>query len=286
MMTQKTLIIVLVGIIAILWSTVFFVKETERAMVFQLGEIKRDDLKPGLHLMIPFINNVRKFDARILTMDAQPERFLTSEKKNVEVDFFVKWKIQDVKRYYKASLGDRARAEARITQIVKDELKNQFGIRTIQQAISGERDEIMSTLEVKSQALADQLGIKLVDVRISRIELPTQVSDSVYERMRAERSRTAKDFRARGQEMAEKIRAEADKKRTVIIAEAYKKAETERGLGDAQSAKIYANAYNKDPEFYSFTRSLNAYIQTFQGKNDVLVVEPDSEFFKYFKGDQ
>ncbi|GIR93546.1 MAG: protein HflC [Thiotrichaceae bacterium] len=264
----------------------FFVKETERAMVFQLGEIKRDDLKPGLHLMIPFINNVRKFDARILTMDAQPERFLTSEKKNVEVDFFVKWKIQDVKRYYKASLGDRARAEARITQIVKDELKNQFGIRTIQQAISGERDEIMSTLEVKSQALADQLGIKLVDVRISRIELPTQVSDSVYERMRAERSRTAKDFRARGQEMAEKIRAEADKKRTVIIAEAYKKAETERGLGDAKSAKIYANAYNKDPEFYSFTRSLNAYIQTFQGKNDVLVVEPDSEFFKYFKGDQ
>jgi membrane protease subunit HflC len=286
MMTQKTLIIVLGGIIAILWSTVFFVKETERAMVFQLGEIKRDDLKPGLHLMIPFINNVRKFDARILTMDAQPERFLTSEKKNVEVDFFVKWKIQDVKRYYKASLGDRARAEARITQIVKDELKNQFGIRTIQQAISGERDEIMSTLEVKSQALADQLGIKLVDVRISRIELPTQVSDSVYERMRAERSRTAKDFRARGQEMAEKIRAEADKKRTVIIAEAYKKAETERGLGDAKSAKIYANAYNKDPEFYSFTRSLNAYIQTFQGKNDVLVVEPDSEFFKYFKGDQ
>ena len=286
MMTQKTLIIVLVGIIAILWSTVFFVKETERAMVFQLGEIKRDDLKPGLHLMIPFINNVRKFDARILTMDAQPERYLTSEKKNVEVDFFVKWKIQDVKRYYKASLGDRARAEARITQIVKDELKNQFGIRTIQQAISGERDEIMSTLEVKSQALADQLGIKLVDVRISRIELPTQVSDSVYERMRAERSRTAKDFRARGKEMAEKIRAEADKKRTVIIAEAYKKAETERGLGDAKSAKIYANAYNKDPEFYSFTRSLNAYIQTFQGKNDVLVVEPDSEFFKYFKGDQ
>ena len=144
----------------------------------------------------------------------------------------------------------------------------------------------MSTLEVKSQALADQLGIKLVDVRISRIELPTQVSDSVYERMRAERSRTAKDFRARGQEMAEKIRAEADKKRTVIIAEAYKKAETERGLGDAKSAKIYADAYNKDPEFYSFTRSLNAYIQTFQGKNDVLVVEPDSEFFKYFKGDQ
>ena len=286
MMTQKTLIIVLVGIIAILWSTVFFVKETERAMVFQLGEIKRDDLKPGLHLMIPFINSVRKFDARILTMDAQPERFLTSEKKNVEVDFFVKWKIQDVKRYYKASLGDRARAEARITQIVKDELKNQFGIRTIQQAISGERDEIMSTLEVKSQALADQLGIKLVDVRISRIELPTQVSDSVYERLRAERSRTAKDFRARGQEMAEKIRAEADKKRTVIIAEAYKKDETERGLGDAKSAKIYANAYNKDPEFYSFTRSLNAYIQTFQGKNDVLVVEPDSEFFKYFKGDQ
>ena len=199
------------GIFLILNSTTFFVKETQRAMVFQLGEIKRDDLKPGLHFKLPLVNNVRKFDARILTMDAKPELFLTSEKKNMSVDFFVKWRIANVKNYYKSTLGDRARAEGRITQIVKDELKNQFGIRTIQQAISGEREEIMRVLEAKAQLVADELGIELVDVRISRIELPGEVSESVYQRMRAERSRTAKDFRARGKEIAENIKAQADK---------------------------------------------------------------------------
>tara|TARA_B100001250_G_C19444186_1_gene633150 strand:- start:5 stop:664 length:660 start_codon:yes stop_codon:yes gene_type:complete len=216
-------------------------------------------------------------------MDAKPELFLTSEKKNMSVDFFVKWKIANVKSYYKSTLGDRARAEGRITQIVKDELKNQFGIRTIQQAISGERDQIMEVLKAKAQLVADELGITLVDVRISRIELPGDVSESVYQRMRAERSRTAKDFRARGKETAENIRAQADKKRTVIIAEAYRTSEQERGSGDAKSTSIYSSAYGQDPEFYAFTRSLKAYVNSFKNKSDMLVIDPDSEFFKYFK---
>jgi membrane protease subunit HflC len=180
------LLFIIGGIFVIFSSTTFFVNETQRAMVFQLGEIKRADLKPGLHFKLPLVNNVRKFDARILTIDAQPELFLTSEKKNMSVDFFVKWRIANVKSYYKSTLGDRARAEGRIVQIVKDELKNQFGIRTIQEAISGEREEIMAELEAKAQLVATELGIELVDVRVSRIELPEDVSESVYQRMRAE----------------------------------------------------------------------------------------------------
>ena len=277
------LLFIIGGIFVIFSSTTFFVNETQRAMVFQLGEIKRADLKPGLHFKLPLVNNVRKFDARILTIDAQPELFLTSEKKNMSVDFFVKWRIANVKTYYKSTLGDRARAEGRIVQIVKDELKNQFGIRTIQEAISGEREEIMAELEAKAQLVATELGIELVDVRVSRIELPEDVSESVYQRMRAERSRTAKDFRARGKETAENIKAQADKKRTVIIAEAYRTSEQEKGSGDAKSTAIYANAYNQDAEFYAFTRSLQAYANSFKSKSDMLVIDPDSDFFKYFK---
>jgi len=277
------LLFILGGIFVIFSSTTFFVNETQRAMVFQLGENKRADLKPGLHFKLPLVNNVRKFDARILTIDAQPELFLTSEKKNMSVDFFVKWRIANVKSYYKSTLGDRARAEGRIVQIVKDELKNQFGIRTIQEAISGEREEIMSELEAKAQVVASELGIELVDVRVSRIELPEDVSESVYQRMRAERSRTAKDFRARGKETAENIKAQADKKRTVIIAEAYRTSQQEKGSGDAKSTAIYANAYNQDAEFYAFTRSLKAYVNSFKSKSDMLVIYPDSDFFKYFK---
>ena len=277
------LLFIIGGIFVIFSSTTFFVNETQRAMVFQLGEIKRADLKPGLHFKLPLVNNVRKFDARILTIDAQPELFLTSEKKNMSVDFFVKWRIANVKSYYKSTLGDRARAEGRIVQIVKDELKNQFGIRTIQEAISGEREEIMAELEAKAQLVATELGIELVDVRVSRIELPEDVSESVYQRMRAERSRTAKDFRARGKETDENIKAQADKKRTVIIAEAYRTSQQEKGSGDAKSTAIYANAYNQDAEFYAFTRSLQAYANSFKSKSDMLVIDPDSDFFKYFK---
>ncbi len=266
----------------LIWASTFYVQQTETAIVFQLGEIKRTDLQPGLHFQMPFVNNVQKFDVRVLSLDSKPELFLTSEKKNVSVDFFVKWRIENVNQYFRATQGDRTRAEGRLTQIVKDGLKNQFGVRTIQQAISGERREIMDVLQVQSNKNAQELGIRVVDVRISRIELPDEVSESVYRRMRAERSRTAKDFRARGQEIAEKIRADADRQRTVIQAEAYRDAEKIRGEGDAQATEIYANAYNADPEFFAFTRSLNAYVQTFRDKGDVLVVEPDSDFFKYF----
>jgi len=270
-------------VVVLVWASTFYVRQTETAIVFQLGDIRRADLEPGLHFQMPFINNVQKFDARVLSLDSKPELFLTSEKKNVSVDFFVKWRIKNVSQYFRATQGDRSRAEGRLTQIVKDGLKNQFGVRTIQQAISGERREIMDVLQVQSNRNASELGIKVVDVRISRIELPDEVSDSVYRRMRAERSRTAKDFRARGQETAERIRADADRQRTVIQAEAYRDAEKIRGEGDAQSTEIYAEAYNQDPEFFAFTRSLNAYVNTFRDKGDVLVVEPDSEFFQYFK---
>ena len=279
--------IILVGILVVLvWASTFYVRQTETAIVFQLGDIRRSNLEPGLHFQIPFINNVQKFDARVLSLDSKPELFLTSEKKNVSVDFFVKWRIENVSQYFRATQGDRVRAEGRLTQIVKDGLKNQFGVRTIQQVISGERREIMDVMLVQSNNNASELGILVVDVRISRIELPDEVSESVYRRMRAERSRTAKDFRARGQETAERIRADADRQRTVIQAEAYRDAEKIRGEGDAQATSAYADAYNQDPEFFAFTRSLNAYVNTFGNKGDVLVVEPDSEFFQYFKQPQ
>jgi membrane protease subunit HflC len=225
---------------------------------------------------------VRKFDARILTLDAQPERFLTSEKKNVTVDFFVKWRIEDVGQYFRSTRGDERNAQIRLAQIMKDGLRNEFGKRTIQEAVSGERNEIMDVLRVKSSGLSSELGIDVVDVRISRIDLPDEVSGSVYDRMRAERQRVAADFRARGQEAAERIRATADREATVILANAYRDAERVRGEGDARAAETYANAYNRDPDFFAFHRSLNAYATTFTGNNDMLVLEPDSEFFNYF----
>ena len=282
-MPARSMLILLGAAVVVVWAATFYVRQTETAIVFQLGDIRRADLEPGLHFQMPFINNVQKFDKKVLALDTKPELFLTSEKKNVSVDFFVRWRIQNVSQYYRATQGDRDRAEGRLAQIVKDELKNQFGVRTIQEAISGERSQIMDVLQVQSNKLAGELGIRVVDVRISRIELPDEVSNSVYRRMRAERSRTAKDFRARGQETAERIRAHADRQRTEIQAEAYRDAEKIRGEGDARATEVYAKAYSKDPEFYSFTRSLNAYTSTFQDKGDVLVVEPDSEFFQYFK---
>ena len=276
-------IVVGVGIaLAILASAVFYtVDQREKAILFRLGEIIRSDVKPGLHAKVPFINNVRTFDARILTLNAQPESFLTVEKKNVTVDFFVKWRIKNIAQYYRATLGEERRALSRLSQIMKDGLRNEFGKRTIQQVVSGERQEIMDILQVKSNKLASELGVEIVDVRVSRIDLPDDVSGSVYERMRAERNRVARDFRARGQEKAERIRAEADRKRIEIIAEAYREAERTRGDGDAKAAKIYAEAYNQDPEFYAFMRSINAYTKVFNDNTDVLILEPDSDFFRY-----
>ena len=263
--------------------SVFTVYEWERAMLFRLGEVVRTDFEPGLHFKIPFINNVRKFDARVLTLDVEPERFLTAEKKNVIVDSFVKWRIDDVTRFYTAVLGDEAQARQRLEQIVKDGMRGEFSKRTINEVVSGERAQIMNVLAGNVRVQAKELGISIVDVRIKRVELPQDVNAAVYRRMEAERARVAKDFRSRGFEAAERIRADADRQREVILAEAYRDAERVRGEGDARAAEIYGKVYSKNAEFYSFYRSLTAYEEAF-GAGDLLVIEPDSEFFQYFKG--
>ena len=279
---RNIFIALIAAAVLVLYSTVYFVDQRERAILFRLGEIVRSDLAPGLHFKYPLINNVRTFDARILTLNAQPESFLTVEKKNVTVDFFVKWRILDVAQYYRATRGQERNALSRLSQIMKDGLRNEFGKRTIQQVVSGERREIMSILERKSNEQAGEFGIEIVDVRISRIDLPDDVSDSVYQRMRAERNRTAREFRARGKEQAERIRAGADRQRTEILADAYRQSEEIKGRGDAMAASIYADAYQRDSEFYAFMRSIKAYIEVFSGRKDMLVLEPDSDFFRYF----
>ncbi len=281
-MSGKILLAVAAVILVFASTVIYTVDQREKALLFRLGEIINPNVAPGVHFKYPFVNNVRTFDARILTLNARPESFLTVEKKNVTVDFFVKWRIKDVTQYYRATLGEERNAQNRLSQIMKDGLRNEFGKRTIKQVVSGERSEIMNILQVKSNELAATLGMEVIDVRISRIDLPDDVSGSVYERMRAERQRVARDFRARGQEKAERIRAEVDRKRTEIIAGAYREAERIRGEGDAKSTNIYAKAYNKDPEFYSFSRSITAYTNTFKQKEDMLVLEPDSVFFRYF----
>jgi len=281
-MNIKGIAVIIVALFVVLFFSTYTVDQREKAILFSLGEIKNADLEPGLHFKFPLINNVLKFDRRILTLDAQPERFLTIEKKNVIVDFFVKWRILDVGQYYRATRGQERNAMIRLAQIIKDRLRNEFGKRTIQEAVSGERGEIMNVLKVSANTLAKDLGIDVWDVRISRIDLPDEVSDSVYDRMRAERERVAKDFRAKGQEAAERIRAEADRDRTVILAKAYRDAELTRGEGDAKSAEIYANAFEQDREFYAFTRRLSAYRKSFSGTNDVIILEPDNDFFRYF----
>ena len=263
--------------------SIFTVTEWEKAVMFRLGEIRKSDFKPGMHFKIPFINNVRKFDARVLTLDVEPERFLTVEKKNVIVDSFVMWRIADVERYYTAVLGNERNARLRLEQIIKDGMRSLFGKRTINEVISGERNEVMIKLTEDTNQQANQLGIAIVDVRVKRIDLPEEVSDSVYRRMQAERSRVAKEFRSEGAEEAEKIRAAADRERQILIAEAYREAEQIRGNGDAKAADAYAKAYSKDAEFFAFYRSLKAYRQTFSKGNDLLLLEPDSEFFQYFK---
>ncbi len=275
----------LIGLIVaavLLYFSTFIVTEWQKAVLFRLGEVVRADYEPGLHFKVPFINNVRKFDARILTLDVEPERFLTVEKKNVVVDSFVKWRINDVTRYYTAVQGDERSAQQRISQIIKDGMRGEFGNRTINEVVSGERVQIMNVLTGNANEQAKAIGIEIVDVRIKRIDLPAEVSDSVYRRMRAERERVAKDFRSRGFEAAERIKADADRQRQVLLAEAYRDAETIRGEGDASAAEIYAKAYGKDPEFYSLYRSLSAYQRAFKSQDDLLILEPDSEFFEYF----
>lgn len=279
-----TISLVLVAIVAWLaYMSVFVVSERELAAKFRLGEFIESQYEPGLHFKYPFINNVRKFDARVLTLDMKPERYLTLEKKNVIVDAFVKWRIENVPAFYTTTGGDETRAEQRLSQIIKEGLRNQFGKRTIQEAISGERAEIMTVITQQFAQQAEKFGVKVVDVRIKRVELPTEVSESVYRRMEAERARVAKELRAQGAEAAERIRADADRQRTVILAEASRDAERTRGEGDGRAAEIYAQAFGKNEQFYKLYRSLGAYQNIFGTKDDVLVIDPESEFFRYFR---
>ncbi len=280
----KSLGVVLIPVVLIIvWSSIFFVDERELAIKFKFGEIVESDYKPGLHGKIPFIHNIRKFDKRILTIDAKAESFFTGEKKDLIVDLFVKWRIKDVVEYYKTTGGDELRAGSLLYQTIKKGLRDEFGKRTIQEVVAGDRTEIMGISTALAQEKAQTLGIEVVDVRIKRIDLPSSVSSSVYSRMRAERERVARDFRSKGAESAERIRADADRQSKVVLAEAYRDSEIVRGEGDATATDIYAKSFGKNPEFYRFYRSMNAYRNTFAGKEDIMLVEPDSEFFRYFK---
>ncbi len=262
----------------------FTVDQREYAIVFRLGEIVSVKKEPGLYFKVPLVENVRYYEKRILTLDwVEPDRFITSEKKNVLVDSFVKWRIIDPAKYYVSVRGDEAQAEARLSQVVNDGLRAEFGKRTIHDVISGERARIMDILRAKADHDARQMGIQVLDVRLKRVDLPQEVSDSVFQRMEAERKRVANDLRSQGAGAAEKIRADADKQREVIIAEAFREAQRIKGEGDAKAAEIYAAAYNRNPEFYAFYRSLEAYRNSLRNKSDVLVLDPSSEFFKYLK---
>ncbi|WFP50906.1 protease modulator HflC [Methylomonas sp. EFPC3] len=277
-------ILVAVAALAVILSmSVFTVGETERVIKFQLGEIVGADFQPGMHLKIPFINNVKKFDARILTMDATPERFLTAEKKNVIVDSFVKWRIGDVKTFYTTVGGDVGQANIRLDQIIKDAARSEFSKREIRQLVSTDRSAIRDSLITNVSPHASRLGINIIDVQVKRIDLPNEVSTSVYQRMEAERARVAREFRSQGSEAAERIRADADKQREIILANAYRDSEVLRGEGDAKAADIFAKAYGEDSEFFAFYRSLIAYKETLGKSGNIMVLEPNSDFFKYFK---
>lgn len=263
-------------------QTLFVVNETERAVVLKFGEIVQDDVKPGIHFKLPIMNEVKVFDARILTMDSRPQRYLTLEKKAVVVDSYVKWKIDSVSKFYQATSGDEIVANRVLSSRVDTGLRNKFGERTMHEVVSGERDQLMTELRDDLNLVAqNELGISIVDIRVKRIDLPPDVSESVYSRMRTEREREAREHRSKGLELAEGIRADADRQQVVLEAEAQRDAEMIRGDGDANAAAIYSNVYTQDPEFYEFYRSLQAYRASFSGSNDLFVLEPDSEFFKY-----
>ena len=268
-------------------NSLFVIKQTERAVMLRFGEIVQDDIQPGLHVKIPWVNTVRKFDGRILTEDSPQQRFLTLEQKFLEVDSFAKWRIKDVRQFYVSTGGDVAIAGSRLAERINDGLRDQIAARSLQEVVAGERDQLMLALtaQLNETSVAD-LGVEVIDVRVKRIDLPDDVRQSVYDRMITERNREAQDHRSRGEELAIGIRADAERQAVIYGAEAYRDAEQIRGEGDAQATRIYANAYNKDPEFYAFTRSLNAYRATFSSKGDVLLLDPNSDFFKYLKGSE
>jgi len=278
---------VLVGVLVALVISalsLFVVDQRQNAIVFRLGEVIDVKRAPGLYFKVPLLDNVRNFDVRILTIDtAEPERFLTSEKKNVLVDLFVKWRITDVRQYYVSVGGNEGLAQTRLLQTINDGLRAEFGNRTVHDVVSGERDKIMDLMRDKANEDAKTIGVEVLDVRLKRVDLPQEVSVDVYRRMEAERKRVANELRSTGAAESERIRAEADKQREVIVAQAYREAQRVKGEGDARSTAIYARAYEQNAEFYTFYRSLEAYKASFRGRNDVLVLEPSSEFFKYLR---
>ena len=265
-------------------NSLFVVKETDRAVMLRFGEVVNSDIAPGLHVKIPWVNTVRKFDARIQTEDAPSERFLTLEQKALEVDSYAKWRILDVGQFYVSTRGNAGTAGSLLAERINDGLRDQIGARTLIEVVSGERDELMTDLtQDLNRTTASDIGIEVIDVRVKRIDLPDDVRSSVYDRMITERNREAQELRSRGEELAIGIRADADRQAVIFEAEAYRDAERIRGEGDAEATGIYASAYSKDPEFYAFTRSLNAYKETFSSKGDVLLLDPDSDYFKYLK---
>jgi membrane protease subunit HflC len=272
------------GLVSLLLAVTgtFTVAETEKVILLEFKKIVGNDFSPGLHFKLPY-RQIKKFDDRILTLESKPERFLTSEKKNVIVDWFVKWRIEDVTKFYTSVAGDKTQANIRLDQITKDAMRNEFSKRTIRELVSSDRGQIQDVLTKMVNPSVAELGVEVVDIRVMRIDLPDEVSSSVYRRMEAERARVAREFRSRGAEAAERIRAEADRQREVLLAEAQKDAEIRRGQGDASASDIYARAYGKNQEFFQFNRSLIAYRQAFKGDGSMMVLSPDSEFFQYFR---
>ena len=283
-MNNKLMLLAVAGVVAIILAatTTFTVAETESVILLEFKKIVGTDFQPGLHFKLPY-RQVKKFDDRVLTLESKPERFLTSEKKNVIVDWFVKWRIQDVGKFYTSVAGDKTQANIRLDQITKDAMRNEFSKRTIRELVSSDRGQIQDVLTRMVNPSVAELGLEVADIRVMRVDLPEEVSSSVYRRMEAERARVAREFRSRGAEAAERIRAEADRQRDVLVAEAQKDAEIRRGEGDATASDIYAKAYGKNKEFFQFNRSLIAYRQAFRDDRSMMVLGTDSDFFQYFK---
>jgi modulator of FtsH protease HflC len=285
----SALLYCLAGVLIVVLMSMFIVDQRKNAIVFRLGEVVSIKKEPGLYFKVPFLDNVREFDVRILTIDTpEPQLFLTSEKKNVQVDLFIKWRIADVRQYYGSIVSGsggtgESQAQTRLLQTVNEGLRAEFGRRTVHDVVSGERDKIMDLMRKKASEDASKIGIEVLDVRLKRVDLPEGVTESVYQRMVAERTRVANELRSTGSAESEKLRAEADKQKAVLLAEAYRDAQKIKGEGDAKATAIYAKAYEQSPEFYNFYRSLDAYKAGFKSKSDVLVLDPNSEFFKYFK---
>jgi len=273
----------LVAFLVLVYLFTFQITQWQTAIKLRLGEIVSSDYEPGLHFKIPVLNNVVTFDRRIQTLDSRPQRFLTIEKKDVIVDYYTKWRISDPAQYFRSTGGSDTRTAQLLYERINTSLRDEFGKRTIQEVVSEDRQELMTQLSKEIDLKAGELGVEVLDVRVKKIDLPPEVSGSVYDRMRAERERVASDLRAKGNEAAERIRADADRQRTVTLADAYKESEERRGEGDAKAAEIYAKAYRADPDFYAFYRSLNAYDQAFGSGSDMMVLEPDSEFFRFFR---